>query len=150
MMFLRVALAWLVASLVTAVAGSVIQTQFNLAAITSLGAPVSLADRQATTLADLAGFAPVFALIVAGGFLLAFPVAAVLSRARPARRALLYALAGAAAVAAAILLMELVLPVTAIAAARSPAGVLALAASGAPGGWTFGALAPLRARRRVA
>lgn len=143
MKFLKLLLAWLAATLLTAAAGSIIQTQFNLAAITGLGAPVPPALRLQTTLQDLAGFAPVLAAVVGAGFLVALPLAAWLVR-RLRRRALPYTLAGAAAVAAAILLMNALLPVTAIAATRSVAGFLALSACGALGGLTFSRLAPQR------
>lgn len=132
--------AWFAATLVTAVAGSIVQTQYNLAAIAMLGAPVPIALRLQTTLQDLAGFAPMLAAVAGAGLLVALPVASWLGR-RLARPVLLYTLAGAAAIAAAILLMNGVLPVTAIAATRSTAGFLALTACGALGGWTFSRLA---------
>ncbi|HRP86098.1 MAG TPA: hypothetical protein PLS34_01095 [Gammaproteobacteria bacterium] len=135
--------AWLAATLVTAVTGSIVQTQFNLAAIAKLGAPVPIALRLQTTLQDLAGFAPMLAAVAGAGLLVALPVAAWLGR-RLARPVLLYTLAGAAVIAVAILLMNGVLPVTAIAATRSMAGFLALTACGALGGWTFSRLAPQR------
>lgn len=146
MKFLKLLLPWLAATLVTAASGSVVQTQFNLAAIAGLGAPIPPALRLQTTLQDLAGFAPVFAAVAGAGLLLAFPVATWLVRRLPARRILLYALAGAAAVATAILLMSALLPVTPIGATRSLAGFLALTACGALGGWTFGRLSSERHR----
>ncbi|MFU8896105.1 MAG: hypothetical protein ACNA8J_06935 [Gammaproteobacteria bacterium] len=141
MNFLKLLLSWLAATLVTAVAGSIIQTQFNLAAITALGVPVPPALRLQTTLQDLVGFAPMLAAIAGAGLLVALPVAAWLAR-HLQRRTLLYALAGATAIATAILLMNALLPITAIGATRSLAGFLALAACGALGGWTFSRLAP--------
>lgn len=135
--------AWLAAALVTAMTGSIVQTQFNLAAIAMLGAPVPIALRLQTTLQDLAGFAPMLAAVAGAGLLVALPVAAWLGQ-RLARPVLLYTLAGAAVIAVAILLMNGVLPVTAIAATRSMAGFLALTACGALGGWTFSRLAPGR------
>ncbi|MFU8821312.1 MAG: hypothetical protein ACNA8G_07100 [Gammaproteobacteria bacterium] len=61
----RIALAWLGATLVTAATGSIIQTQFNLAAIKATGAPVPFDLRLQTTLQDLVGFAPMLAGIAA-------------------------------------------------------------------------------------
>ena len=141
MNFLKLLLSWLAATLVTAVAGSIIQTQFNVAAITALGVPVPPAVRLQTTLQDLVGFAPMLAAIAGAGFLVALPVAAWLAR-HLQRRTLLYTLAGATAVATAILLMNALLPITVIGATRSLAGLLALAACGALGGWTFSGLVP--------
>lgn len=135
--------AWLVAASITALIGSIVQTQFNLAAVAALDGPVPLQLRLETTVLDLAGFAPALTLIVAAGFAIAFPVAAFLERrwtlAR-ARRTALYALAGATAVATPIFLMNSLLPITAIAATRAPAGLLLLWAAGALGGSAFAAL----------
>jgi hypothetical protein len=148
MLVLKQALAWLAATAVTAATGSIIQTQFNLAAIARLGAPAPASLRLQATLQDLAGFAPLLAGITAVAFLVAFPVAGLLVHFRPALRALLYTLAGAAAVAAAIFLMNAMLPLTVIGATRSAAGIISLAAAGALGGRMFAALAPGRAPRR--
>jgi hypothetical protein len=150
MKFLKLVLAWLAATMVTAATGSVIQTQFNLAAIAAVGADVPFGVRLQTTLHDLAGFAPMFAGITAAGFLVAFVAAGLLARRWPARRTLLYASAGAAAIAAAILLINAQLPMTPIGATRQLAGLLALAAAGGLGGWAFAALAPGRARPGMA
>lgn len=144
---LKLGLAWLLAAATTAITGSVIQTQFSLAAIASVGAEVPFGLRLHMTLQDLAGFAPMFGGVAAAGFIVAFIAAALLCRLWPGRRGLLYTLAGAAAMLAALLLMSALLPVTGIGAARTPAGVLALTATGALGGWVFAAVAP---RRRVA
>lgn len=145
MKFLGLLLPWLAATLLTAVAGSIVQTQFNLAAIAALGAPATPALRLQTTAQDLAGFAPMLFAVTAAGFLVALPVAAWLSR-RLAYAVFLYTLAGATAVAVALLLMNALLPVTPIAATRSTAGFLALTACGALGGWAFSRLAPGRRR----
>lgn len=144
MKFLRLLLAWLLAATCTAVVGSVIQTQFNLAAIAALGAPAGIGTRVQTTLQDLAGFAPVLGLVAAAGFLPAFLVAALLARRWPPQRKLLFALAGAAAVAVAIAVMNAMLPITAIGATRSAWGIAALALAGLLGGRAFIALAPRR------
>ena len=140
MKFLKVLFAWLAAAGVTGATGSIVQTQYNLAAIAGIGAPSSPAVRFQTTLQDLAGFAPALAIIAAGGFLIAFPAAAWLSRYRRQQRTLLYAAAGAAAIATAILLMNALLPVTGIGATRWTSGVLALSAAGALGGLVFARL----------
>lgn len=150
MKFLRLLLAWLAATMVTAATGSVIQTQFNLAAIGALGAPVPFGARLQTTLQDLAAFAPMFAGITAAAFLVAFVTAGLLARRWPERRTLLYASAGAAAIAGAILLTNALLPITPIGATRGLAGLLALAAAGGLGGWAFAALASGRARPGMA
>lgn len=149
MKFARVLVAWLAATAVTAMIGSIVQTQFNLAAIAQLGAPVPPGVRLQTTLQDLAGFAPLLAGVVAAGFAIAFPVAALLRRAWPEGRTHLYVLAGIAAIAAAILLMNALMPIIPIGATRSAAGLLALSLAGAPGGWVFIRLSPRGPPRRA-
>lgn len=141
--FFQVVLAWLVAIITTAVIGSIIQTQFSLAAIAAVGAPVPIDVRLAMTMQDLAGFTPALAAITAAGFVVAFGVAALLALAWPRRQVLLYTLAGATALLVAIGLMNAVLPVIAIGATRSVLGLLAFALAGAAGGRVFAALVPL-------
>ena len=138
----RSASAWLGATLATAATGSIVQTQFNLAAIEAAGAPVPFDLRLLTTLQDLAGFAPMLAGIAAGAFLVAFGLAVPLVRRWPRHRDGLYTLAGAVAVTTAILLMNLLLPITVIGATRSLSGVVALGVSGALGGRVYAWLAP--------
>jgi hypothetical protein len=150
MEWLRHLLAWFLAVAVTAVAGTIVQTQFNLAAIAALGAPVPAGARLATTLHDLAGFAPLFAAVTAAGFLIAFLVAGLLLRLLPGYRKLVFALAGATAIAVAIVIMNAMLPVTPVAATRTLVGFAAMAATGAPGGWAFAVLARRRSRHGVA
>jgi hypothetical protein len=149
MRFARVLVAWLAATAVTALVGSIIQTQFNLAAIAQLGASAPPGVRLQTTLQDITGFAPRFAAIVAAGFGIAFPVAALLRRLWPGGRTLLCMLAGVAAIAASILLMNAVVPITPIGATRSAAGLMAVSLAGAPGGWVYSRLAS-GGRRRLA
>jgi hypothetical protein len=150
MQFFRILLAWLAATAVTTVAGSIIQTQYNLAAIVALGVHVPAGLRLRTTLQDLIGFAPLLALVTAVGFMVAFLVAARLARSWPDRRSLWYTLAGAAALAVAIGAMNALLPVTPIGATRWLSGTVALAAAGGLGGWLFGRLSPRRERPAVA
>lgn len=150
MKFAKPLLCWTIAALLTTITGSVLQTQFNLAAIAAVGAPVTPGLRLQTTLQDLAGFAPMFGLVTAAGFALAFPVAAYLARRWPRYRAHLYTLAGASALGAAILIMNNLMNITIIGATRSVPGLLAIVAAGGLGGWAYAALAPGRRAARVA
>ncbi|MES1943635.1 hypothetical protein PC39_05955 [Salinisphaera sp. PC39] len=134
--------AYAAAVLATALLGSVVQTQFNLAALQALDAPMPPEVRLRATGADLVGFGPNFAAIVAAGFLAAFVVSGLLARLRPGARTTLHALAGATAVAVAIQSMIWLFEITPIAAARGVFGFAALAACGALGGWVFARLAP--------
>ena len=144
MKFLRLLLAWLLAAAVAAALGSIIQTQFNLARLAALGAPAGIVARLQTTLQDLVGFAPMFGLVAAAGFIPAFLVAALLAHRLPRQRNALYALAGAAAVLVAVTAMNAMFPITPIGATRSAWGLAALAVAGLPGGLAFAALAPRR------
>jgi len=123
---------WLLAVLITTLIASITQTQFNLAALADLGQPVELGLRVQTTVFDLLRFAPLFAVIVAAGFLVALPIAAALLRRWPRQR-WLTPLAGAVAILTALLLMRALLGMTPIAAARGYFGLLSLALAGACG-----------------
>lgn len=123
--------------MLAAALGSVVQTQFNLAALIALGVDVPLVIRLRTTLADLLGFTPLYGAVVAMAFLLAFPVAALLVRLWPARDTELYMLAGALAILAGLTLMNTALAITAIAATRSTLALLLMMLAGAAGGWLF-------------
>lgn len=129
--------ALLAAVFVTALAGSIVQTQLNIARIVELGETVSPGERLVTTLQDLAGFAPIWAIIVAAGLLVALPIAGVLGRQWPGIAFRLHLLAGFMAILVALLVMDLMLPVTAIAATRSWAGFLLMCVPGACGGWLY-------------
>lgn len=130
-------LAWLFATVLAAFFGSVIQTQVNLAGLVALGVEIPFQLRVDTTVDDLAGFAPLWAAIVAAGFLLAFVVAAFLSRLLPTWRVSLHALAGATAVLAALLIMQSMLGIQPIAAARSLTGLVGMSLAGALGGLVY-------------
>ncbi len=147
MFLLRLLFAWLAATAVTAVAGSIAQTQINLARIAGLGHSVGWRTRLETTWADLLGFAPIYALLVLAAFLFAFLVAGWLARRRPHWRGGLFTLAGAVAIAVMLWLMSMALPVTVIGAARFVHGQLLLIAAGALGGWVYARLTLSRTPR---
>ncbi|MGH8481222.1 MAG: hypothetical protein ACRES8_02035, partial [Nevskiaceae bacterium] len=106
---LKLIAAWLAAVAATAVLGSVVQTQFNLAELQALGVPVTAGARLGTTARDLAGFGPLFGALVAIAFLIAFVVTGLLRRWLVRGRAALYALAGAVAVMAMLAIMTALL-----------------------------------------
>ena len=139
---LRTLLYFLLAVLLASALGSVLQTQFNLANLQALGAPMSLSVRLHTTGLDLLGFSPTFAVLVLLGFVFALPSASLLTRSWPAGRWLLFALAGALAVLAAMALANALLPMpTLIGANRTLAGTLGLMACGSLGALLFARLA---------
>jgi len=137
---IRWLLAWLAAVAVATLLGSIIQTQFNLARIAALDSPISLSRRLETTLFDLASFAPLWAVIVALALLIALVVAGLLGRRWPRWRTGLFVLAGFAAVATALLVMNAMLPVTPVGAARTVTGIVAMSLAGALAGWTYARL----------
>lgn len=134
---LRPLAAYLAATLTTAALGSLIQTQFNLAALQALGAPISPTIRLQASAQDLLGFAPLWAAILALGFLIAFVTALLISRALPRFRTLLLVAAGTVSVFATLWLMQMTLPITVIAATRGSLGFALIGLTGAVGGWAY-------------
>ncbi len=129
--------AFLISVLAAAIVGAVVQTQFNLAALTRLDVAVSLNQRVAMTGADIVHFAPVFALLLAAVFLPAFLAAGWIVRRHPARRTALFILAGGTAVLGALVTMNALMPLTPIQMTRDALGLLALSTTGLIGGWVF-------------
>jgi len=134
---IRLVLGWGIAVVVTVLIGSVVQTQFNLAAISGLGVEIGPGERISTTWHDLLSFTPLYTVLVALAFAVAWPVAGWLKRWLPGHRTLLFTLAGFSAVWVTIALMNRALPITAIGATRDLSGTLALAAAGALAGWLY-------------
>ena len=141
---LRILIGWLAAVGTAAVFGSLVQSQLTLGAVERMGQQVVWRERLTVFAHDLMYFAPLWAAIMALGLLLAFLVAGWLARRSPFRRPALFPLAGLAAVLAALGLMEVMLPVTAIGAAGSLAGVVGLSLGGALAGGVYLALVPYR------
>lgn len=122
--------------LLAAAWGSVVQTQFNLQALVALGMPLPLELRALTTLQDLVGFAPVYAGILAAGWLPALGLAACLARRWPAARTALFAAAAGIGMVAAVRAVDALAPMPVfIDATRAWPGLLSMAAGSALGGW---------------
>jgi hypothetical protein len=141
---LRIFLAWLSAVIVTGVSGSLIQSHRALGWIAELDGPIQWPQRLSVYRHDLIHFWPLWTAIIALGFLIAFLVAGGLSGRWPIYRRFLFPVAGATAVVTALLVMDAMLPVTVIAAARDASGVTRLALAGALGGWVYVLLRPQR------
>ena len=134
-------IAFVVALLVAVIWGSVVQTQFNLAELTALGAPIDSDLRWSETGRDLLGFAPIYVVLALPALLVAFVVAALLSRARGSLRYVWFALGGFAGLIAAIKIVDsLVPPPVLIAATRGVSGLFAMAAGGALAGLLYAAM----------
>ena len=137
MPWLRRVLAFLLAVAISAALASVSSTHFVLAALADLGANIGFADRVRAYGHDLLGMGTLFGIIVAVGFLVAFPVATLPARFWPAGRAACYAAAGATAITVVLVAMQYFLEIMPIAGARSSAGIIGQAAAGAVGGLAF-------------
>lgn len=128
-------LAWLFAS----AWGSVVQTQWNLQGLVGLGLDISLPLRLQTTAQDLLGFGPVFAGIVAAGWLPALLLAHGLARRWPQWRTPLLSVAAGAGMVAAIRAVDAVAPMPVfIDATRGWPGLLTMAAGAALAGGLYG------------
>lgn len=138
MKIVRVILAFLAAVVVTEVTAAIVQTQFVLAALTDLGVEISMSERVATTLHDIAGLMEIYMPVIAIGFFIAFGVAALVVRyLLPGWAAIGYPLAGLTAITATLVIMAFMFDVAPIAGARSVPGVIGQALAGALGGWVF-------------
>lgn len=130
-------LAWLLAT----VWGSVVQTQWNMQALAGLGVEIPLAERIRMTGLDLIGFAPLYAGILAAGWLPALAVAALLARRWPAWRTPLLALAAAVGMVAAVRAVDAVAPMPVfIDATRHLPGLLVMASGAAVAGLLYARL----------
>jgi hypothetical protein len=130
-------LAWALA----AAWGSVVQTQWNVAALVGAGVDIPTAVRARMTWQDLMGFAPVYGGILAVGWLLALPVASRLARAWPAGRSVLLAAAAGAGMLAAVRAVDAVAPMPVfIDATRHLPGLLAMAAGAVLAGLLYARL----------
>ena len=136
-------LAWLLA----AVWGSVVQTQWNLQALVELGVAIPMAERARATLQDLIGFAPVYAGIVAAGWLPALILAALVARRWPTWRSPLLAVAAGVGMVAAVRAVDAVAPMPVfIDATRHLPGLLVMAAGAVLAGLLYARLTAVQTR----
>ena len=140
----RIVLAFIGSVLVALVIAAAAHTQFVLAGLTGLGVDIPVGIRIATTARDIVGLAPSYGVIIAVGFLIAFGVAALVRRHTTTLSPVAFPIAGAVAIAASLVLMNLSFPGTPLAGARSTAGIAAQVIAGGMGGWAFSRLARRR------
>ena len=127
----RTLLAFAAALLLATAWGSLVQTQYNLAALQGLGQPIDLPTRWL-------GCGPVYAAIVLAAWLPAFAAALWLGRHGGAYRACLLPLASSLSLIAAIRLIDAFAPMPVlIYATRTLEGLLAMAVGGLLGGLLF-------------
>ena len=135
--WLRILVAYVLAVAAATVLGCAASTQFTLNGLSGFGIAVPLADRLSATVHDIAGMGPLYALIVAVSFVPAFAIAATLLRWVPGPRPFWFAVAGAAAIVAAIVIIRYLLGGTIIGGARTASGLMAQALACAAAGWLF-------------
>lgn len=139
----RLLLAAVIAVLIGAVLGSLVQTQVNLAALTGLGVMVTPGQRLAALGHDLLSFAPIYAGLLAVILLPALAITGGLLRVlRWPWPGAWYALGGAVGLWAGLALVNAFAPMpTLIAATREVPGLLAMMATAGLAGWVFSWLA---------
>lgn len=133
----HVLMALAAAVVCTAALASIVQTQVNLAALSKLGADITVGTRLHSSWFDLYSFAPTFAALVAAAFIPAFCVRAILMRWLPHAGLWLAIAAGAAAIWTMLFLMQQLLGLHVIAGARTAVGLVLMIATGALGGWVY-------------
>jgi hypothetical protein len=134
---IRVLKAIIPAVLLAYALASILSTQTILAAVQAMGLEVSAGVRLSTTVQDMMGMIPSYLPLILVAFIIGLPVAAGLSRLLPNQRALLFTLAGFAAVVALHLIMKAALGITGIAATRTLTGLLFQGLAGAVGGYCY-------------
>lgn len=145
---LRVICIYVLAVVVATILGTLVQTQFNLAALSLIGTEVSLQTRLSTSFKDLLGFAPLFAAIVAVTLLLAMPAAHLLGRIFRPWRGVLFFIAGAVGIKVAFDIIDHFAPMpTFIAATRGIGGLAAMMIAVGIGSAVFARLTRPKAKR---
>ena len=106
-----------------------------------LGVDIPATERASATWQDLISFAPVYAGILAAGWLLALPVALLLARRWPVWRSSLLAAAAGVGMVAAVRTVDAVAPMPVfIDATRHLPGLIAMAAGAAVAGFLYALL----------
>ena len=129
--------AWLTASLVTYMTGSVFMTQVVLGDVASFGVDIDLAARLRTTVADLAGLAASYLPLVAVALLVAFLVATALRRLLSIAWRPLCLVAGASSIGALLGIMSAVFGMNPLAGATGAGGLSLQMLAGLAGGGVF-------------
>lgn len=138
----RIVLAFFAAVVVAVVFGAIVQSHYNLQALSSIGIDVD-GVRMSTMARDIfSGFSPTYGgYIVLPALLVAFGLAALLSARRPRLRLPLFTLGGYLAVLAAIPLVNLLSPVALlVGASRDTSAIFWMAGGGALAGLLFAAI----------
>ncbi|RUO71448.1 hypothetical protein [Pseudidiomarina salinarum] len=135
---LRTILAFIIAIIAAALVASVIQTQFNLAALSELTLDIDINTRISTIIHDIIHFSPTIAVILLAALLIAFPVAYFLAQRWPSYERWLFMAAGGVGLAVAFSVVDALVPMpTLIAANRTLFGFVLMSLTGVLAGWVF-------------
>jgi len=129
--------SYVAAVLIAYIFGALFISQGNIAAVTSLGFDVSMAQRLDAMAHDITNMTDIYLPLVAISLLLGLPVAFAIVRKNPHLRTLGYVLAGFVALLAMHVIMKAVLGLSGIAPTRSLWGLLAQGIAGGIGGYLF-------------
>ncbi|WP_333608078.1 hypothetical protein [Arsukibacterium sp.] len=139
---LRPILCFIMALLLGAALGSLLQSQLNLSAIAAISGPITSADRLSTIQFDLRHFMPTLAALMAMPLLMAILLAGWLRRRQPMLPRSLYFLLAAMGFYLTLLIINQLAPMpTLIAANRTLLGTLGLLAACGLAAWCFAWLA---------
>jgi len=140
---IRLLSSYVLAVLIGGVSTTILSTQVVLQYLINAGAEMPLNTRLDATLADLTGFAPTLIVLTAIGYLIAFPVARMISRRFGRLRTFGYALSGFVTIMVMIYAIEffyqivLASTITPIGSGRDFWGLFIIGFGGAAGGLVF-------------
>lgn len=136
-------LAFLAAVVVATVWGSIVQTQYNLAGLSGIGADITGGVRTGTTIGDIfSGFTPTYGShVVLPSLLVAFVVAALIPVQQRAARLMLFAAAGTVGIGLGIPIVNWLAPVALlVGATRDVSCIVVMALGGIIAGLMFASL----------
>lgn len=134
----RIILAFVVAVTAAAITASVVQTQFNLAALTALAVEIDMDTRIATMYHDVLHFSPTMAVFLSVTLLLALPIAYWLGRGHARHERRWFVAAGVIGLMVAFTVIDYLAPMpTLIAANRTALGFILMSGCGGLAAWIF-------------
>ncbi len=128
---------FIIAVFTTYILASILHSQFVLMSLTDIGIEIGIGDWIKMTLADLSGLMVGYGGIISVALLLGFLIISAVHRWVTPLPSWRFALAGAIAMATALLTMYAVFNMTLIAGARDTVGIIAQCFAGAVGGWVY-------------
>ena len=146
--FLRFLIGWILGAVTTTAVGVALQTQNVIARLNDIDANIGVGQRLSMTLYDLAYLGSLYLVFVAIGTLVAYLAGLLVYRIAGFGRPIVFAVAGAVAILAMLMLMkQAFFGIHLIAGARDGVGIGMQMAAGAIGGLVFAALTARLAAR---